>query len=312
MDWRPFRDDDLPGITALLERELAYDRPGEAYVRYLIVEDPSFDPALVWVADDGGRVIGIVAGCEPDERLQAPGGVKLFAVATEAQRRGVATRLFDAVEAALHARGVSECVALNCGNHRLSLGLDVRYTAALFLLLGRGYQLVGPTQDMLVPLAGSDAPDLDTAADEARLGERGVVFRRATPDEEQWVLLTSRGGARAGGIDAESPVGLPHPAGPPVAAAGDRNRRRRGPARLPGLRSVRRGAVGNARSDGRLPDGPRAWSRDRARGARRMNLSAVGREEPYARERYGRHILVHVSLEVPPRSPSLARLLCPP
>jgi hypothetical protein len=72
-------------------------------------------------------------------------------------------------------------------NHRLSLGLDVRYTAALCLLLGRGYQLVGPTQDMLVPFTGPDVPDLETAPDEARLRERGIVFRRATADDEEWV-----------------------------------------------------------------------------------------------------------------------------
>src|SRR5205814_9723541 len=77
--------------------------------------------------------------------------------------------------------------------HRLSLGLDVRYTAALCLLLGSGYQLIGPTQDMVVALSGAEAPALDTVADEARLRERGIVFRRAEAKDEEWVAA---GGAR--------------------------------------------------------------------------------------------------------------------
>lgn len=188
MEWRTFRDRDLPQIAALLNEGLTYDRPSPANVRYLLLEDPGFDPALVWVAEDGDRVAGFVAGILPDERLQCPGGVKLFAVAPAYRRRGIATRLFDAVEDALRGRGVTECVAINCGNNRLSLGLDVRYTAALCLLLGRGYEQIGTTQDMAVPLVGPGAVDLDTEADEAQLRERGVVFRRAARAEQSWVV----------------------------------------------------------------------------------------------------------------------------
>ena len=82
---------------------------------------------------------------------------------------------------------MTECVAVNCGNHRLSLGLDVRHTAALCLLLGRGYRQTGTTQDMEVDLVGPDAPDLTTAADEARLAAGGVAVRRARAADRAWV-----------------------------------------------------------------------------------------------------------------------------
>jgi mycothiol synthase len=187
LDFRPSREGDLPGIATLFESTLIYDRPNESYVRYLLAEDPDYDPGLIWVAEDAGRIAGVVVASLPDERLQCPGGIKLFAVAEEHRRQGVATRLFDLAEEALRAQGVTECVAVNCGHNRLTLGLDVRYTAALCLLLGRGYQQLGTSQDMSVPLVAPDAPNLDTTAAEMRLRDRGVVVRRARPEEKGWV-----------------------------------------------------------------------------------------------------------------------------
>ncbi|MGH2355462.1 MAG: GNAT family N-acetyltransferase [Chloroflexota bacterium] len=186
MEWRTFRDPDLPAIATLLADGLPYDRPSAADVRYLVLEDPGFDPQLIWVADHGGRIAGFAAAALPDERLQCPGGIKLFAVAPAYQRQGIASRLFDLAEDVLRAHGVSDCVAVNCGHHRLSLGLDVRYTAALCLLLRRGYEQTGTTQDMSVDLVGPAAPDLTTETDEARLCARGIAVRRARSTERRW------------------------------------------------------------------------------------------------------------------------------
>ncbi|MBI3972704.1 MAG: GNAT family N-acetyltransferase [Chloroflexi bacterium] len=55
------------------------------------------------------------------------------------------------------------------------------------VLRARGYEQTGTTQDMEVDLVGPGAPDLSTEADEARLRTQGIVVRRATPDERQWV-----------------------------------------------------------------------------------------------------------------------------
>jgi GNAT superfamily N-acetyltransferase len=199
MEWRHLRDDDLEDVARLLRRALPYDPLTDAEVRFLLSGDPGYDPALAWVAvageaagaagggSRGRRVVGLAAGASPDEVLQAPAGIKLFAVAPEYRRRGVATRLLDLVEEALRARGVTRCAAVNCGTNRLALGLDVRYTAALCLLWQRGYERTGTTQDMIVDLAGPDAPSLDTTADEARLEAAGVVFRRAGAADRVWV-----------------------------------------------------------------------------------------------------------------------------
>jgi mycothiol synthase len=187
MDWRTYHPTDLPGVAALFAAALEFDRPSPEYVRYLLHDDPGFDPELIWIAAEGGRVAGCVVAALPDERRQCPGGIKLFAVAPTYRRRGIARRLFDTAEAGLRARGVTECVAVNCGQHRLTLGLDVRHTAALCLLLERGYVQTGTTQDMSVDLAGPDVPDLSTEAAKAELRERGVAVRRALAADRRWV-----------------------------------------------------------------------------------------------------------------------------
>jgi mycothiol synthase len=187
MEWRTPTAGDLPAVGDLLIASLEHDPLTPADVRHLLFGDPGFDPSLAWVVRDGGRLVGFAAGAAPDESLQAPGGVKLCAVAPSHRRQGIATRLFDLVEDALRRRGVASCVAVNCGTNRLALGLDVRYTAALCLLWRRGYERSGTTQDMLVDFAGPAAPSLETAALEASLGAAGIVFRRALPEDRDWV-----------------------------------------------------------------------------------------------------------------------------
>src|SRR4051794_33597122 len=171
MDWRTYRPTDLPGVAALFAAALEFDRPTPEYVRYLVEDDPDFDPGLIWLAAESGQIAGCIVASLPDDRRQCPGGIRLFAVAAAYRRQGVAHRLFDTAEEGIRARGVSECVAVNCGHHRLTLGLDVRHTAAICLLLERGYVQTGTTQDMEVDLAGPDAPDLSTRAAEAHLRE---------------------------------------------------------------------------------------------------------------------------------------------
>jgi predicted N-acetyltransferase YhbS len=187
MDWRTYHPTDLPGVAALFAAALEFDCPSPEYMRYLIHDDPGFDPELIWIAAEDGQVAGCAIAALPDERRQCPGGIKLFAVAPAFRRQGIARQLFDAAEAGLRARGVTECVAVNCGHHRLTLGLDVRHTAAICLLLGRGYVQTGTTQDMSVDLAGPGAPDLSTDAAEVHLGERGIAVRRALAADCRWV-----------------------------------------------------------------------------------------------------------------------------
>ena len=181
---RAYEAGDRERLVELLSKTLAHDAMDDALFGERVLDDPDFDPELNLVGTVGGTVAGFIAGAPANERLQCPAGVKLFAVATDHRRRGLATRLLDELETRLQARGAARCVAIGAGNNRLAQGLDVRYTAALCLLLGCGYEPTGVTQDMEVDLG---RVGLDTASAEAAALEGGVGFRRATAADEDWL-----------------------------------------------------------------------------------------------------------------------------
>jgi predicted N-acetyltransferase YhbS len=181
---REYEGRDRAVVTALLAECLVYDRMDEEVFGDRVLEDPDFDPELNLVCEVEGRVVAFAAGAPANERLQCPAGVKLFAVGAGHRRRGVASRLLDELEGRLRARGAERCVAIGAGNNRLAQGLDVRYTPALCLLLSRGYERTGVTQDMEVDLG---ALALETGEAEARAMAAGVRFRRATAGDAEWL-----------------------------------------------------------------------------------------------------------------------------
>ena len=126
-----------------------------------------------------------MAGAPANAQLQCPAGVKLFAVTPEWRQQGIATRLFDELEARLRATGAGQAVAMAAGNNRLTQGLDVRYTAALCFLAARGYERTGVTQDMT--LLTWSGPTLGTVAAEAAAAAAGIRFRRATAADRDWL-----------------------------------------------------------------------------------------------------------------------------
>ncbi len=182
---QPLRRADLPAAASLCAREIEHLPFSPAILADRILDDPDFDPALNPTAWRGGRLIGLACGAPPNERLQTAGGVKLFAVARQERRRGVATQLFDEIEDRLAARGAGESIAVIAGNNRFMQGLDLRYTEALCFLEARGYTRAGDGMDMDVDLR---AQPLDTAAQEAALERgHGVRLRRMTPADHDRV-----------------------------------------------------------------------------------------------------------------------------
>ena len=125
--------------------------------------------------------MGLACGAPPSEELQTAGGVKLFAVASEMRRQGIATRLFDHIEDRLTGLGATESLAIIAGNNRFMQGLDLRYTEALCFLEARGYERAGDGMDMDVDLRNTP---LDTSAKEEELERvHGLRVRRVTMED---------------------------------------------------------------------------------------------------------------------------------
>ena len=166
LDIRSLEARHLPAAAALCRREIAYLPFSEAILQDRILDDPDFDPALNPTVWRGERLVGLACGAPPSEELQTAGGVKLFAVARDVRRRGIATRLFDHIEDRLTGLGATESLAIIAGNNRFMQGLDLRYTEALCFLEARGYERAGDGMDMDVDLRNTL---LDTSETEAEL-----------------------------------------------------------------------------------------------------------------------------------------------
>lgn len=183
LETRPLEARHLPAAAALCRREIAYLPFSEAILQDRILDDPDFDPDLNPTVWQGERLVAMACGAPPSEELQTVGGVKLFAVASDLRRQGIATRMFDQIEDRLAGLGAGESVAIIAGNNRFMQGLDLRYTEALCFLEARGYERAGDGMDMDVDLRSTP---LDTSEKEAELArDHGLRVRRLTMDDYQ-------------------------------------------------------------------------------------------------------------------------------
>ena len=193
----------------------------EAILQDRILDDPDFDPDLNPTVWQGERLVAMACGAPPSEELQTAGGVKLFAVASDLRRQGIATRLFDHIEDRLAGLGAGESVAIIAGNNRFMQGLDLRYTEALCFLEARGYERAGDGMDMDVDLRNTP---LDTSEKEAEL-ERDHGSAGASPDDGRLPASLGLRGARVrvpqrpGHGPGRASLGLPGDLGPEAQPA---------------------------------------------------------------------------------------------
>jgi GNAT superfamily N-acetyltransferase len=135
------------------------------------------------VAEIGGRLVGAAFGSLHREP-PAKGYVDLLAVAPTQRRHGVAGRMLDELERRLVEGGAAELVVgLNTPCYAWP-GVDVRYTAAVSCLEGRGYARGPEHVGMSIDL---DGLHLDTDAAERSLAGEGISIRRMKAKEEAGV-----------------------------------------------------------------------------------------------------------------------------
>lgn len=173
----PMQPEHLPHVLALIAEADLCSYPELTWLHYRTFGDPTCLPELLWVAEEGGQIVGCCIACIRDDR----GVIKAFAVRLTHRRRGIATALFDEVEARLRARGVGRVVVEGVAPNYLAPGVDLRHTDAVVFLMQRGYETDRVTRvDMDVDLLQTN---LETSADEARLAREGIILRRALPED---------------------------------------------------------------------------------------------------------------------------------
>jgi len=187
---RPFEPGDVDRVAALLDGRLAFDAVTSGWVREKTFEDPDYDGDITLCAIDGGKLVGFCQGIVRELDGASRGWVKWFATAADAERRGVATRLFDLVEEAIRRRRVEAVRVADSPPNYTWPGLDPRYTAAYVFLARRGYRRTGEAFNMDCDLTAST---WDTADAERRLTDEGVAVRRAERSDLERTLAHLRG-----------------------------------------------------------------------------------------------------------------------
>lgn len=136
-------------------------------------------PEFCLIGFKRGRIIacamGVVRG--------AHAWVKLFGVAKEQRRRGIATLLFSRIEQTFAEAGARRIHIGNAVPLYLMPGVDPRYTEAFCFLQSRGYHRNSDAVNMRVDL---QSDDFDTEEDERRLERNdGVLVRRLRPQDRE-------------------------------------------------------------------------------------------------------------------------------
>lgn len=181
---RPSDLPQLPQLLAVLTREsVPWD---ETWLAHKIFEDPDFDPALSPVMEDNGCLVALTHGVIRHYEARHGGTaafLKLMAVDPAYQRQGLMSRLLDQFETQVKSTGVDKIKIDFCPPAFLIPAVDPGYTAALALLLRRGYKSSRQSYvNMSVPL---DSEKLDTIFEENHLHTLGYDIRRAEDKDKK-------------------------------------------------------------------------------------------------------------------------------
>jgi ribosomal protein S18 acetylase RimI-like enzyme len=170
-------------LGLLLSRSLTYDECSVALVRAKVFDDPAAQPRYTLGLRVGDRLVATVAGVvqerQEEERSVRSGYLKVLATDPALRRQGHAARLLDELEARFAADGLDDVWIRGPGCY-FWLGIDLRYSAALCLLMRRGYVHVDDALNLGVDL---DGRDFSTTAEEAALAGEGISIRRLEDGE---------------------------------------------------------------------------------------------------------------------------------
>ncbi|MBR7834989.1 GNAT family N-acetyltransferase [Actinospica durhamensis] len=180
---------DIPALRRIAVDTLRWDGPDAGSLVDLVW--PHERPELAVVAVENAVPVGFALGSVRGES----GHINLLAVTPQARHRGHARALLRELEARLEAAGVQRIHVGGASPRFAWAGVDVRYSAAGFLLESAGYVRAYQAVNMTVDLADAGTR-LDTAEAEKALAAQGVTLRPLREDDRAAITpwLASFGG----------------------------------------------------------------------------------------------------------------------
>jgi GNAT superfamily N-acetyltransferase len=182
---RTYSADDLPQLVSFLNRNQEYDAFTDELLKEKLEGDPFWDAEKALICHDNGAIIGFMHGVVRDIDGQKQGYIKLMAVERSYRRKGVASFLFQRLEAQFQNERVNLIRIYDAPLNYFMPGIDPRYTEAVCFAMHMGFQRFGDSINMTVDLSKSN---WDTEAEEKSLQSKGIEITRPSQDDLQEVL----------------------------------------------------------------------------------------------------------------------------
>ncbi|MCT4590241.1 MAG: GNAT family N-acetyltransferase [Carboxylicivirga sp.] len=179
-----YQSGDLSRLTAFLNASWQYDSITEVNLQEKLEGDPYWMPEATFVCKDGEEIIGFMQGVMRDIRGTRYAYIKLMAVDKTYRRQGVASALFEKLEAIFKQHEADVVRIYDVPLNYFMPGIDPRYTPALCWAMRKGFERFGDTSNLLVDLN----QDWDMSDKEAALKADNIEVRRAKPGDKKAIL----------------------------------------------------------------------------------------------------------------------------
>ncbi|NOY77915.1 MAG: GNAT family N-acetyltransferase [Calditrichaeota bacterium] len=185
MLYRLFEEKDVESVAAFLNSIFIYDNMTRSLLFEKTFGDDAFQPDMTWIVENGNEIIAFMQGVFRHDEGKRLGWIKLFGVAPDYRRRGIATELLNRVELSMKEAGVEKLGLLASYVNYFQPGIDPRYTEAVVFAERRGFTRFDETENMEVDLIHQS---FETAEKEAALQKENFFVRRATAGDKAAVV----------------------------------------------------------------------------------------------------------------------------
>ena len=161
---------------------------GVAWLRRGVFDCWYYQPDLVRVALDGGRVVGLAVGDVRTRNDATFASLKILVVHPDHRGRRIATQMLGEIEREAGARGAERIVVCDGWPLYFFDGINCRQTEALIFFQRRAYESIGYGFHLQTPLKRNSL----IAQADPPLPE-GVTVRRACPEDRDRTLAAIEG-----------------------------------------------------------------------------------------------------------------------
>lgn len=180
-----FNENNLPEILELCNTNMEFDTLSETLLREKVVDDPDYQPELIYTATEDTGIVGFISGVIRQIRNERIAYVKLMVVAKNRRRQGIGKKMYLALEEKFRKGKVDKIRIYDAPFNYFMPGIDPRYTAALSFFETLGFKRFADTSNLIVELPGQD---FSTENEEKALVQKGIEISRAGYEDMQEIM----------------------------------------------------------------------------------------------------------------------------